>query len=94
MLSNEGECLVITLWQSKEDAIALSTSERYQQTVKAIQETGFLQAQGSIKVYDVHLSELRPALHGHAPNGAEAIGNVDARHDSTDDLRRRCDDQA
>jgi heme-degrading monooxygenase HmoA len=48
------DVLVITLWRDQQAVAALADSACYQETVRAIGETGFLRGTSSVETYELH----------------------------------------
>jgi heme-degrading monooxygenase HmoA len=57
-----GERVVITLWETRRAVDALETSESYQDTVAALESTGFMEGGSSTDVFELQGAVIDPCL--------------------------------
>lgn len=55
MLRQGSRCMVITMWDDHSAIAELEGSQKYLETVRQIEEMGFLRGDQSTEVFDIHL---------------------------------------
>ena len=57
-LRSDGDCAVVSIWESLEDVGALESSERYRNTVRALEAADVLTGEQTVEVFGVEGGEF------------------------------------